>query len=531
MIDFFTNSLANAIGSLVAAAAIGLLGRNKFFALSRLVQTYFLPAGKGTHFTILVSQLEDDTPDCKQTKHVIASIRSQLACQSDLRPFEVLYFPKILKSTFAGTVAADRKAGNQKGLEWLNQQNADLLIWGEVAQIDRVIRLEFLAREGEYQRQHNYALTETLELPIDFKDHLVALLTSMILLITAPALNPTQPLTKILLPLLPRLKNIVDHGQGDLSAECFGSICNSAGAVFKTFGEQSGESFWMNESIAAFSKVIQTFNSSEFPKEWALAQSNLGGVLGMMSQLNEGETANRNLVLAIEAFESALTIQTQIESPIDWARSQANLSNVYRILGSRSVGKKSRNFFMKAIEAIEKSFLVFTKKDEEFDWATNQLNISIIYCDLAKLSEGHQFQELAEKAVKAAGAALSIFSASSFPIQWAMTQSSLGAIVGMLGQRGIGNPSIELLRISISAFENSLIVYTQNDFVDNHAMTQINLGNVLMLLGQRNQEKTAFSKAVVAYRAAFCCYARSGFENSQMKAKDLLTLAEVALAQ
>lgn len=488
-----------------------------------------LPPAEGTHFTILVAELEDDTTDRKQTKHVLSSLRSQFSAQAELRAFEVRDFPKSLRSGIAGNLADTDRAAEQIGRDWLQAQNADLLIWGEVAEVNKVIRLRFLPRKGQASQQQSYAFTNLLELPFEFKAELGEVLTIVALSAAMPAFSATNSLIKLLLPIIPRLKNIVDYGRRDLSAECYGSICNSAATAFLVFGDQSGQSIWVDESEKAFSKVIDIFTLAEYPEQWAMAQMNLGVYFAMRGQTNNGATSREWLKKSVVAFENALSVLTQSGSPLEWARIQSNLSNAYRMLAVLIVGDDTGDLFQKSILASNNALKVHTKEAMPFDWAVCHLNLSIAFHDIGKRSVGPLSQDYLEQSLLATEAALEILTFENFPLQWAMAKSCLGATSGIFGERGNGEAALKLLHISVSAFGDALKVYTPKEFPAYRAMNQVNLANAMRVLGDRTQDRTAFAKAINAYKEALVFYNQPGKEVVEAKTREQLALAEAEM--
>ena len=139
-----------------------------------------LPPAGGTHFTILVAALGGDEPEGLQRKHVISSLRRLFQAHAAQRAFEVRDYPKELKAGIAGNLAEIDRAAEAKGRGWLTEQNADLLIWGEVAKVDQVIRLRFLPRSGNGGQDHSYAFTDKLELPVEFRDDLATAIAALV---------------------------------------------------------------------------------------------------------------------------------------------------------------------------------------------------------------------------------------------------------------------------------------------------------------------------------------------------------------
>ena len=287
MSDFFSNIWVTLVAPLVVLFIGAVAATWSWPRIQRRIAARDLPAGDASHFTILVVELEDDDEKRSQTKHVIQSLRAQFGAHLDSKAFAVIDYPMVLKSGNVGLLDQRDKAAEQKGRDWLREKNAHLLIWGSVAEANKVVRLRFLPVEGDGQNEKGYKLSDILELPSNFKYDLSAGLAAYVLSEAIPAFDATKSLVKIIEPLLPRMKNVVDHGGVDLSAECYGSICTSAAVSFLIFGQHSGEQYWMDESLAAFSKAAAASNPDELPNEWAVAQCNLGAALAAVAEQKE----------------------------------------------------------------------------------------------------------------------------------------------------------------------------------------------------------------------------------------------------
>ena len=104
----------------------------------RWVQARDLPPAGGTHFTILVCDLTGDD-DGKQTQHVVDALTGQAGIHAS-------QFGRRLAIEDHGDIADNIAAAENKGRDWLAEQNADILIWGRVKKADEVLALRILSR-------------------------------------------------------------------------------------------------------------------------------------------------------------------------------------------------------------------------------------------------------------------------------------------------------------------------------------------------------------------------------------------------
>jgi CHAT domain-containing protein/predicted LPLAT superfamily acyltransferase len=273
----------------------------------------------------------------------------------------------------------------------------------------------------------------------------------------------------------------------------------------------------LERAIAAFSAVLEVYTRTDFPVQWATAQSNLGTVysdrtftaalevytrtdfpadwaitqnnLGLaLTDRIRGDRAD-NLERAIAAFTAALEVRTRTDLPMDWAMTQNNLGLA---LTDRIRGDRAENL-ERAIAAFTAALEVFTPADFPVQWAMTQNNLgnALRYC-----IRGDRAENL-ERAIAAHTAALEVFTRADFPVQWATTQNNLGLA---LTDRIQGDRAENLER-AIAAFTAALEVRTRTDFPVQWATTQNNLSNALRerIRGDRAEN---LERAIATFTAA-----------------------------
>ena len=359
--EFFVKLL----GGLIVAFFTGTGVLKNWPRLKRWAAARDLTAGDATHFTILVAELEDDDEKRSQTKHVIQSLRTQFGAHQSSKAFAVVDYPRVLKAGIVGSLDQRDEDAERKGRDWLNEKNAHLLIWGSVAAANKVIRLRFLPREGEARHEKGYVLSETLELPIDFKGDLATGLMAYVLGQAAPAFEAKEPLVQALKPLLEPLQNLVTNGRENLGDQNWANLCNSAAVVFGRFGEQSGDPAYLESSEAAYREALKVRTQKDMPAQWAITQNNLGTVLRNLGQRAEGKVALDYLKSSETAYRQALKVHTQKDIPAQWAMTQNNLGIVLSTMGERAEGKAALDFLKKSIKAFQHSLEIYGKPGME----------------------------------------------------------------------------------------------------------------------------------------------------------------------
>ena len=155
---------------LVLVAGVLIAGFNWRRLCNWLKQSDLRPPDP-SHFTILVADLDGDT-DGRQTGHVVRALEGQ-------EGIRVIRDGRRLKIEEVGDRAANLAAAMERGRRWLSEKNAEVLIWGEATEANKVLHLRLLG-EGESGdgAATGYALGDTYDLPEnfgrDFSDVLVA---------------------------------------------------------------------------------------------------------------------------------------------------------------------------------------------------------------------------------------------------------------------------------------------------------------------------------------------------------------------
>ena len=372
MADSWQWVLDNLVAPLIVAAILGIVAWRNWPKIIAWTRARDLVPAEGTHFTILVAALEGDGPEGRQRKHVINSLRSLFKAHVEQHAFEVRDYPKELKAGIAGNLAEIDRAAEAKGRNWLATQNADLLIWGEVAAADQVIRLRFLPRSGGSGEQQSYAFTDKLELPVDFKDDLATAVAALALAAAAPAFDQSRPLMNALKPILSPLMNLVTNGKGYFAPSVYGQLCNSAGVVHAVYATQSGDSTVLAQAIIAFRAALEVKTRRDMRADWAAVQNNMGTALATLGERSAGPAGAKHLADAVAAYTAALDIYTRRDMPAQWAMTQNNLGNVLGRLVEFSEGEVGAKHLAAQVAAYTAALEVSTRRDMPTDWAMTQ---------------------------------------------------------------------------------------------------------------------------------------------------------------
>ena len=288
-------------------------------------------------------------------------------------------------------------------------------------------------------------------------------------------------------------KNIlaeVDAQQAQSIAAAIGNFSSLIGQY--PLGIQSTN---LEIAIVGCEIVTSVFTCNAFPKDWAIAQLNLGN--GYTNRIKGDKS--ENIEQAITAYQRALEVYTREAFPTDWAITQNNLAGAYT---QRIRGERSENL-EKAIAACNAASQILTQEAFPKHWAITQTTLGTAYCELGYPDRSENL----ERAITAYKAALEVFTQQRFREDWARTQNNLATAYN---ERIRGDRS-ENLALAIESYQNALQVYNCEDFPDEYAMAKNNLGNAY-----REQEQ--FASAIACYRAALEIHTPSSFPIESLRA-------------
>ena len=280
-------------------------------------------------FTILVADLDGDT-DGRQTGHVVRALEGQ-------EGIRVLRDGRTLKIEEMGDRAANVAAAMSKGRKWLSEKSADVLIWGEATEANKVLHLRLLAQGGSGDgAAAGYALGDTYDLPENFGRDFGEVLVAVALAAVRPATElQGQYVVHLLEPVASKLERLLASPPRGFSPEQLATVQFAFGHAAQTLGEQSGKSGWLEKSVASFQAALEVYTRDALPLAWAMTQNNLGNALGSLGEREEGTA---RLEQAVSAYGAALEVYTRDALPLDWAMTQNNLGNALMRLGAREEG-------------------------------------------------------------------------------------------------------------------------------------------------------------------------------------------------
>ncbi len=146
-------------------------------------------------------------------------------------------------------------------------------------------------------------------------------------------------------------------------------------------------------AISAYQRSLRTFDKVNYPKEFAILQSNLA--TAFLSIPFTDQSGKMREALAVQAFEEALTVVNLIDHPNEYAMLQNNLGNALQYVSS---SHRVENGY-RALEAYDEALKVRTVRDMPEEYANtiaNQANCLSNLPDDPSNPDGGNFGNLEE---------------------------------------------------------------------------------------------------------------------------------------
>jgi tetratricopeptide (TPR) repeat protein len=477
--DFIGKIAVNVTTAVILAAIFwlsGLGGKVADLAWRRTVDyvTGLPKADPAAPMSILVARLAGD--DGKQTERVRVSLRRAFAASQSGQGIQVLEAQRELQRGNSGDDARDQAAAEAEGRRWLSETGATILVWGEIAAKDKVLRLYFVrnAKQASQSLRESYVLNERLELARDFQEDLGLVVAGHVTALAAPASETSRfvggllddlqirlaairrqmmqgpmagtpsacevtfALAAVLLAISEqggaagRLNEAIEHYRfvsGDKACandpELSAMAANNLGVGLKSLGQRDGTAAPLEEAAAAFQAVAEKFTRERAPRQWAMARANLGAVLQMLGQRNRDPARVEE---SITAFRDALGELTRERAPLEWATAQANLAVALQTAGLRNNDTAQMK---EAIAAYVAALQEFTEKTP-IPFATIQHNVGLLLFDLGERETG---TERLEQAAGMLQSAIEVFEDAKAGPSAQVARQSLARVEALLAER------------------------------------------------------------------------------------------------
>jgi len=412
---------------------------------------------------ILVGKIRDDYEDAQrklllQALDGVPGVRA-IALDRDLTKT----MPGIIEPGAATNDDLMRRA-TREARAWMLDQNADLLIWGNIDATGRNLELHFTATASSPgERPGRFTALNTLAVPVDFYTDWTPMLRAVALAAIDPRSFPQGRILRSALPAIAQNARTLglDPSAGMEPAER-ASILFCYGNVSATCAQLEGDRSWYHTSVEAWRAAIDLVGQEQSPLMGQLFQQ-LGLVLQIIAERSNDIDC---LEQAADAYRRALMHISRRRQPLDWGLVKYRLGCVlYKV--DLAVGDD--NALREAIHACQASRQVFNRYTHPIRWSEVSNTLAQI---LQVYGDNSRSMPVLEYAVKCCIAALQVRTPDTAPLQWASIQNTLGSALFLLAKH---TGEWDYMRQSSEAFRMALTVYKDHGAARMAIITERNL--------------------------------------------------------
>jgi len=383
------------------------------------------------------------------------------------RSSQVLKLPRDTDQVRRLMVAAD------KGREWLADQGADILVWGEME--GGSVRLRFTPKIPCADNLPGaYGLGDTLLLPAAMMETLAPVLHASVL----AAVGPTYPgmkthLSEALGWSIQASKDIAQNQPDGMSAVQHATLLINLANAFSTQYRLIKGAKNLASAASLYRTAVKKAPAESEPDIWAVAQSHLATALKARGIAEKSDDVLKEAAVAYQSIAESLGRGTH---PYDWALAHINHGLVLYRLSMRT-GRAA--FLQEAGKAFEEALTVYTKEAMPMRWAEVMNQYGTILLALGEQVTGNVTLEMAVTKFRKV---LEVRKRDRSPQLWAQTANNLGAACFSLAKR---NAEVALLREAQTCFEGAAESYHQLGDVKRAEVIRSNLARVERLLSAR----------------------------------------------
>lgn len=430
-----------------------------------------LPDGSAISFQVVIAQLNGDIE-----AQMADYLRSVLDGRDGLR---VTYVGRPLRLDDCEDPAQLTAAGlNARQL--LAEEQADLVIWGDVSD-EGDLRLRFTpVVNPDEERPGGFALANCLDLPVGFDDAMLEFLYAIVLAAIEPQNEAQSLLQRRVLP--PAAEAIMALGakpsmSAPLAAQrahltCFGHVVATLG------GMEPKNSDYFDRAVASYRAAAARVGRNDSQGELVMLHKHLAAVHMAMAERREDDP--EPLEQAVEAYRAILDSMLKSAFPVEWAATQNRLGMALYRLDLRT----GRTELLKeALAAYQAALQTFSKYENPARWAEVMHNLAQA---LEVYGDQMRSPDVLERAIDACRLVSETLSRDTSPLAWAAVQNTLGSALYLRDKHG---HSTEHLAAAEETLRGALEVYLSLGHEKPAVVARRNLAHVQKLRKARKDVK------------------------------------------
>jgi tetratricopeptide (TPR) repeat protein len=381
------------------------------------------------YYNILIADLDNDNEKQVHTKDIEQSLDSQFGTNDKKSAFRVQRCRETLVVGSQHDNELEGERAEKRGRDILRRCNADVLIWGAVAQDQNktVLRLRFLPRDGEGTRPRGFELSEKkLELQADFGNEFGAVLATYAATGPLAALGEARDIGDILGPVTKKLAPLAKQPPAFFTGDQKATLEDAYAIACYRLGTLKDDRTALDDAATSWASAANYWRNRDF-KKYAAAQWGRGETL---LKLGDATGGVGSISAAVEGYQAALAQRANEKPSVDVATMQVTLAAVLIRLADFEGGTESLS---RAISAYGAALKVWASPPKyPRGWATSQRDLGDAHFRFAERARDAQHLLAAIEAYRAP--LTHLWTREFLPLDWGAMQSRISAALLLWGK-------------------------------------------------------------------------------------------------
>ncbi|MEX0694464.1 MAG: tetratricopeptide repeat protein [Rhodospirillales bacterium] len=334
---------------------------------------------------------------------------------------QTIHSARVLKQNLRLGLLERLLLANEEGGQWLEDENADLLIWGAMEDMGTVARLHFLTLTGFQDGQPgSFGLADTLDLPVPLPDDAGPLVRAVAIAALLPASKGSrrglaERLTASLEPAAAALNAL----PADTPDECRIAVMNALGNACAT-AYRYGNKKAMAPALQHYRAADALLDAAQAPMVWAMVNTHLGMVL-------EADARDRKdpvgLQAAIDRYKAISNTLAREAHANDWALAHVRRAMaLYKMASLQPV--QAQALLTEATRAFEEALMVYDRNRMPERWAEVMNHYGVAQMALGGYGKA---DAILQQSISTFRKVLEVRKREAQPLLWAQTANNLGA--------------------------------------------------------------------------------------------------------
>jgi len=309
----------------------------------------------------------------------------------------------------------------EEGRQWLEEEDADLLIWGDMEELGTIARLHFLTLNATQDGQPGvFGMADTLDLPVPLPDDAGALVRAVTIAALLPAARGARrTLSERLVAQLADASAAIGNFPEDMPVECRVAVHNALGNAFATsfrFGNKKA----LSDALQQYEAADKLVDPAKSPMTWAVINTHLGLVLEASTKIDRSP---ETLLNAIKRYSGVANTLSRDAHASDWALAHMRRAMAYYKLATLQPAQAQAHLKSSA-SAFEEALTVYDRAKSPDRWAEVMNHYGVAQMALG----GHgKADAILQQSISTFRKVLEVRKRDQQPLLWAQTANNLGA--------------------------------------------------------------------------------------------------------